>query len=98
MYSTSPTETEKPEHLSQAHEVYVWQHFTIDARKSQDVEITLPIHLRYHRPSDDQEYVQVALGAPKLLLQCSGRNKTNIIWYVGHTCESNAVLSLMKGF
>ena len=51
--------------------MYVWQRFTLLVEARQEVEVTIPVHLRYHSPNEDTE-VAVALAAPRLFLQCSG--------------------------
>lgn len=70
----SPTEIdlELPEYLAQSHEIYAYKNTTnCNADGLLQAEFSLPIHLRYHQPRMDVQYLSVSLRPPTVMLHCT---------------------------
>lgn len=77
MYTDDLIDIEKPEHLSKQHTIYVYSMFIAEESSTLDgvlsSHVTIPVHLRYHKPNTDGTLVRVAyLGPPTPYIHCSG--------------------------
>jgi len=63
---------ELPEYMSQSHEIFVFKNTTNSNGDGLiQAELTLPVHLRYHQPTADGDFLSVSLQPPIVLLQCA---------------------------
>ena len=69
---TGDVDIEKPTEASQPLTFYVFSDM-IDNHGYVGNNHSIPIHLRYHKPRSNEEYVTVALENPQLLIKCEGR-------------------------
>lgn len=72
MYSENDIDMEKPEHLSSPHNVQVFARLEKQGPYYHS-SVTLPIHLRYHKPSAENSHEQIHLEAPEIYLMVSGK-------------------------
>lgn len=77
-YATEDIDLELPEFLSESHSVLVFSSLNFHGNGSYTAEdISLPIHLRYHRPSDVHDYDQATLDLPSVLFRCDLSNSVS---------------------
>lgn len=71
VYSPAEIDLELPEYLSQSHEIFVYKNTTsYDTDDLLQAEVSLPVHLRYHRPRVDDKFLSVSLWPPTVMLHC----------------------------
>lgn len=68
IYSASDIDVEKPAYDSMTHTVYVYGTPVIQDSAAH-LNITIPVHLRYNRPSSDTESYQIMLPLPMILIR-----------------------------
>ena len=71
IYSASDIDIEKPAYDSMTHTVYVYGTPVIQDSAAH-LNITIPVHLRYNRPSSDTESYQIMLPLPMILIRFYG--------------------------
>ena len=71
VYSPSKIDIEKPEYASPIHQVYITQPVSATA-ESVRATLTVPIHLRYHRPSAGGVSADVLLQEQQSYIWCQG--------------------------
>jgi len=89
VYSEVDIDTEKPEHLSTPHDVYVFS----ELKKNGPIfhaELTLPMHLRYHKPSTEALYTQIYLQPPSIFLNLSDESLQDTRTVEKFVCDSSA--------
>ena len=69
----SEINVEKPEFASQPHILYVFNNMQEDHKNGERFNFSIPVHMRYHRPSDGQDFASVSFPNPDVLLKCSGK-------------------------
>lgn len=72
VYSPRHIDLELPEYVSQSHEIFVYRNMThSNGDGLMQANISLPIHLRYHQPRLDTEFLLVSLQPPSVMLHCT---------------------------
>ena len=72
IYMSREMDIEQPEYLSPADTELVYMGHQFHSGSLLQSVVTLPIHLRYHRPGTHDGYVKVNLSSPAVSLACSG--------------------------
>uniref|UniRef100_A0A2C9M139 Phosphatidylinositol-glycan biosynthesis class X protein n=1 Tax=Biomphalaria glabrata TaxID=6526 RepID=A0A2C9M139_BIOGL len=79
----SPVNVENAEFLSRSHELYIFvnvsDHFTKDSTNHTEIDVSFPIHARYHKPSPDKTHAIVTILHPSLYSNCSESDVTSSI-------------------
>lgn len=75
---------EAPAYLSRSHELFVYTTLPDDTNSSQDsisVSVSLPVHVRYHKPaaSADVTHVTLSFVHPQVLLNCSAQESKTVL-------------------
>jgi hypothetical protein len=71
VYSPVDIDVELPEFLSKAHVVYVYNTLAHVANTgSLHADLTVPIHVRYHKPSIKHDFAQAILPPPEVFFRC----------------------------
>ncbi|XP_060074856.1 phosphatidylinositol-glycan biosynthesis class X protein-like isoform X2 [Ylistrum balloti] len=76
-FLSDPVDVEQPEYLAPSLNISLYTSPLSDATDKQDflmTSVTIPIHLRYHRPSSSDEYTSVIIQNPLLLLSCTQKD------------------------
>lgn len=89
VYSETDIDVEKPEHLSSAHDVQVFSKLEKQGPYYYST-VTLPIHLRYHKPSAENSHDQIRLEAPEIFLRVSANAGDDEGEYMRSVCDSSA--------
>ncbi|KAK2161535.1 hypothetical protein LSH36_115g13080 [Paralvinella palmiformis] len=89
VYSENDIDMEKPEHLSSPHNVQVFARLEKQGPYYHS-SVTLPIHLRYHKPSAENSHEQIHLEAPEIYLMVSGDSLSDDQDYISGVCDSSA--------
>ncbi|XP_067897874.1 phosphatidylinositol-glycan biosynthesis class X protein [Heterodontus francisci] len=77
-------DTEAPAYLSTAHAINIY--LKPDPRHSGHFTGTVPLHVRYHRPTDTEETTAlVTLADPQLMIHCQENNALLASWKLGVT-------------
>ncbi|KAK6187585.1 hypothetical protein SNE40_005578 [Patella caerulea] len=79
----SDVDIEAPEYASPPLLVYIFTNLTSD-RSS----ITLPVHVRYHRPSNVSEYAQILIENPKIYSTCLHLSDYENTEGIGAPCDN----------
>jgi phosphatidylinositol glycan class X len=72
VYSPVDIDVELPEFMSQNHTLHVYNAMTRHATNNLQLQanLSLPIHVRYHRPSSEHDYAQAVLPTPDVFVRC----------------------------
>ncbi|XP_058452671.1 phosphatidylinositol-glycan biosynthesis class X protein isoform X2 [Malaya genurostris] len=79
-------DVENPTSKSSPFSIYIFE----NSRK--EVNITLPIHFRYHDPSE-KKFERIQIESPSLFVQCRGSNSRSSLKFKGtsrHPCSSSS--------
>ncbi|OWF46475.1 Phosphatidylinositol-glycan biosynthesis class X protein [Mizuhopecten yessoensis] len=74
-----PVDVEQPEYLASSLNVSLYTSALTDDMDDLMTSVTIPIHLRYHRPSSSVEYTLVSIPKPLLLLSCTAKDYTGAV-------------------
>lgn len=75
-FLSDPVDVEQPEYLAPSLNVSLYTSDLSDATDSMTTSVTIPVHLRYHRPSSASDYTSVIIPNPLLLLSCTAKDYT----------------------
>jgi len=93
----SEINVEKPEFASQPHILYVFNNMQEDHKNGERFNFSIPVHMRYHRPSDGQDFASVSFPNPDVLLKCSDHRFAEEWRNVEAPCNShNSSLCMWK--
>ena len=72
VYSPTEIDLEFPEYMSHSHEIYVYKNTTSSNEGDLlQAKVSLPVHLRYHQPRLDVQFMVVSLQPPIVMLHCT---------------------------
>ena len=82
-----PINIEAPEYQSKEHTLYVYTALPSDKQPSGYpliISVTLPVHVRYHKPATDLEvtHVPIIMYPPRVLFNCSNTRTGELEFYV----------------
>ncbi|XP_033751668.1 phosphatidylinositol-glycan biosynthesis class X protein-like [Pecten maximus] len=78
-FISNPVDVEQPEYLAPSLNVSLYTSPLSDDVDSLMTSVTIPVHLRYHRPSSSSENISVIIPNPMLLLSCTAKDYTGAV-------------------